>query len=212
MELLTTVLDIFLHLDTSLGRVIQEYGTWTYLILFLIVFCETGLVVTPFLPGDSLLFAAGVLAARNSLYLPTLYILLNAAAVGGNTLNYQIGYFVGPKVFHKEEVKFLSKKHLERTHAFYEKYGGMTIVIGRFLPIIRTFAPFLAGIGKMSYWRFVGFNLLGSIAWVSAFTLGGYFFGNIPVIKENFTLVILAIIVISFMPTLFGFLRARKSH
>jgi len=216
MDFLTVLIDIFLHLDKHLGQVIQTYGLWTYLILFLIIFCETGLVVTPFLPGDSLLFAAGAFAAlpyegRPSLDVWGLYLLLNIAAVLGNTLNYQIGYFVGPKVFHKENVRLFNREYLMRTHKFYEKYGGMTIIIARFVPIIRTFAPFLAGIGKMTYWRFTGYNLIGSVAWVSAFTLGGFYFGNIPVIKENFTLVIMAIIVISFMPTLFGFLKGRKA-
>jgi len=215
MELLTTLIDIFLHLDKHLGQVIQTYGLWTYLVLFLIIFCETGLVVTPFLPGDSLLFAAGAFAAlpyegRPSLDIWMLYLLLNIAAVTGNSLNYQIGYFVGPKVFDTENVRFLKRDYLIRTHNYYEKYGGMTIIIARFVPIIRTFAPFLAGVGKMSYWRFAGFNLLGSVAWVSSFTLGGFYFGNIPVIKENFTIVIFAIIGISVLPTIFGFLNTLK--
>lgn len=210
MDFFASLLDIFLHLDKHLTIVTQNYGLWTYLILFAIIFCETGLVVTPFLPGDSLLFAAGALASLDALNIWGLYIILNIAAVSGNTLNYQIGYFVGPKIFHKDKVRFLNREYLMRTHRFYEKYGGMTIVFGRFLPIIRTFAPFLAGIGKMTYLRFTGFNLLGSMAWVTLFTLGGYFFGNIPVIKHNFSLVIMAIIVISVLPSLIGFFKARQ--
>ncbi len=207
MHILSGFIDVFLHLDSHLNAVILAYGGWTYFFLFTIIFCETGLVVTPFLPGDSLLFASGALAASGSLELMTLYVLLNIAAVTGNILNYQIGNFVGPKVFHLERARFFKKEHLERTHRFYEKYGGFAIVLGRFMPIIRTFAPFLAGVGKMGHRKFLAYNLAGSGAWVSLFLLGGYFFGNIPVVKNHFTIVILAIIIVSMLPSAIAFLR-----
>ncbi len=199
MELITTFTQFIIHLDENLNLLIQNFGIWTYVILFLIIFCETGLVVTPFLPGDSLLFVAGALAAKGSLEVFWLFGILSIAAIAGDTVNYQIGYFVGPKVFHEENT-FLKKEYLERTHKFYEKHGKKTIVFARFLPIIRTFAPFLAGIGKMNYWRFLNYNLIGGIAWIAIFVFGGYFFGNLPIVKQNFTLVILAIIFISFLP------------
>jgi membrane-associated protein len=207
MELANTVIDIVVHLDRYLDLVIRDYGAWTHAILFLIIFCETGLVVTPFLPGDSLLFAAGAVAAGNSLDVGWLFCLLSVSAIAGNTANYWIGYYLGPKVFHKKEVRFLNKKYLERTHRFYEKHGGKTIVIARFIPIIRTFAPFVAGIGFMTYWRFMAYNISAGVAWVGAFLFGGYFFGNLPVVKKNFTLAILAIIVISLLPGVIEFLR-----
>ena len=200
MELIKNFIDIIIHLDKYLNLLIQNYGVLTYLILFLIIFCETGLVVTPFLPGDSLLFAAGAFAAIGALDVLWLLGLLTVAAITGDTLNYWIGGFVGPKVFHKENVRFLNKKHLEHTHQFYDKYGGKTIIIARFIPIIRTFAPFVAGIGKMAYSRFVAYNILGGILWVVAFVISGYYFGNIPAVKQNFTVVIFAIIIISIMP------------
>jgi membrane-associated protein len=206
MDLLAGLIDIFLHLDKHLAAVIGEYGLWTYLILFLIVFCETGLVVTPFLPGDSLLFAAGAFAATGALDPLALFALLNVAAVGGNSLNYQIGYLVGPRVF-RQRSRLFKMEHLVRTQVFYEKYGPMTIVIARFLPIIRTFAPFLAGIGKMSRFRFAAYSVAGSAAWVTLFTLGGYFFGNIPVVKKNFTIAIMTIIIISVLPTIIAVIR-----
>ncbi|MDA8168313.1 MAG: DedA family protein [Nitrospiraceae bacterium] len=209
MHLLTSLLDIFLHLDKHLSLVIQDYGIWTYLILFLIIFCETGLVVTPFLPGDSLLFAAGAFAATGSLELKLLLLLINLAAVLGNAVNYQAGYFAGPKIFQKEDVRLFKREYLERTQHFYEKYGGMTIIIARFLPIIRTFAPFLAGIGRMRYVRFSAYNIVGSLSWASLFIMGGYLFGNIPAVKHNFTMVILAIIVISVLPSVITVLRGR---
>lgn len=209
MELIKSVIDIFMHLDKHLNMIIQNYGLWTYLILFLIIFCETGLVVTPLLPGDSLLFAAGTFAASSSLDAGWLFVLLSVAAVLGDTLNYWIGYFVGPKVFQKENVRFLNKKYLERTHSFYEKYGAKTIILARFVPIIRTFAPFVAGIGRMTYTRFIIYNISGGIAWIALFVFGGYFFGNIPVVRQNFTFVIMAIIIISVMPAVIEFLRHR---
>jgi membrane-associated protein len=204
------LLDVLLHLDRHLALVIQDFGGWTYLILFLIIFCETGLVVTPILPGDSLLFAVGALAAREGgLNLALLLLLLPIAAILGDTVNYWIGHYFGPKIFKKEKSRWLNPKHLERTHAFYEKYGGKTIIIARFLPIIRTFAPFVAGIGSMSYSRFMMFNVVGGIGWILFFVLAGYFFGNIPAVKNNFTLVILVIIVVSTLPPIIEFLRVR---
>jgi len=207
MEMIKTLFDIFMHLDRHLGSVIQAYGIWTYLILFLIIFCETGLVVTPILPGDSLLFAAGAFAAIGALDVLWLFGLLTVAAVAGDTLNYWIGHYLGPKVFHKKDVRFLNREYLDRTHRFYEKHGGKTIIIARFMPIIRTFAPFVAGIGKMTYMRFIGYNVSGGILWIASFVFGGYFFGNIPMVKRNFTLVIVAIIVLSVMPGVIEFLR-----
>jgi len=209
VELVKTVFDIFMHLDKHLGAVIQAYGTWTYLILFLIIFCETGLVVTPILPGDSLLFAAGAFAAIGALEVMWLFILLSIAAIAGDTVNYGIGSFMGPKVFHKENVRFLNREYLDRTHQFYERHGGKTIIIARFMPIIRTFAPFVAGLGKMTYVRFISYNVVGGIVWIAAFIFGGYYFGNIPMVKRNFTLVILAIILLSILPGIIEFVRHR---
>jgi len=210
MDLIVQFIDIVLHLDVYLDTVIRQYGFWTYLILFLIIFSETGFVVTPFLPGDSLLFAAGALAGIGSLHVGYLFALLSIAAVAGNIVNYQIGYFMGPKVFRKEIGLFFKREYLDRTNRFYARYGAITIVIARFLPIIRTFAPFVAGIGRMAYWRFSLYNVVGSIAWTTVFVIGGYYFGNIPVVKKNFTLVILAIIILSVLPSIIGFLKARK--
>ena len=210
MELAAKFIDLFLHLDRHLAELIREYGVWTYAILFLIIFCETGLVVTPFLPGDSLLFAAGALAAGGELNPHTLTLLLSLAAILGNTVNYSIGYALGPQVFHGKKSRFFNKEHLDRTHKFYEKYGGMTIIFARFIPIIRTFAPFIAGIGRMTYTRFTLYNVAAGIAWVAAFIYGGYFFGNLPIVKRNFSVVILAIIVISILPAVFEYLRHRK--
>lgn len=207
MELISGFLDIFIHLDTHLSAVIQSYGTLTYAILFLIIFCETGLVVTPFLPGDSLLFAAGAFAAIGALELHWLMGLLTVAAVAGDTVNYWIGARVGPKVFCKDDVRFFNRKHLDRTHHFYEKYGSKTIIIARFVPIVRTFAPFVAGIGRMAYRRFISYNVIGGILWIAICVFAGYFFGNIPVVKENFSLVILAIILLSITPGIIELLR-----
>lgn len=209
MELLSRFVDLFLHLDKHLNAVIQDYGGWTYLILFLVIFCETGLVVTPLLPGDSLLFAAGTFAALGSLDVGLLFGLLSIAAVAGDTVNYWVGYLVGPKVFHKENVRFLNKKHLARTHEFYERHGGKTIIIARFIPIIRTFAPFVAGIGKMTYWRFISYNVVGGVMWIAICVFAGYFFGNIRVVKQNFSLSIIAIVLISVTPALVEYVRHR---
>lgn len=209
MEWITTFIEYFLHLDKHLNVVIQSYGVWTYLILFLIIFCETGLVVTPILPGDSLLFAAGTFAALGSLRVEVLFVLLSLAAVAGDTVNYWAGYAVGPKVFHQERVRFLNREYLDRTHQFYERHGGKTIIIARFMPIIRTFAPFVAGIGSMTYARFITYNVIGGVAWIGLFVFGGYQFGNIPMVQRNFTFVILAIIFISILPGIVEFLRHR---
>ncbi len=210
MELLKSLIDILLHLDVHLDLVIRSYGFWTYGILFFIIFLETGLVVTPFLPGDSLLFAAGTFAALGSLDLIGVIILLSIAAIAGDTANYWIGHASGPKVFSKEKSRFFNKKYLYQTHQFYEKYGGKTIIIARFVPIVRTFAPFVAGIGSMTYGRFIAYNVAGGIGWVVLLVFGGYFFGNIPFIKQNFSLAIAAIIILSILPGLIEFLRHRK--
>jgi membrane-associated protein len=210
VELLSGFVDLFLHLDRHLAAIVRDYGLWTYLILFLIVFCETGLVVMPLLPGDSLLFAAGALAAVTALDPGWLVALLSVAAVAGDTLNYWIGHKVGPRVFRGTESRLLNREHLERTHRFYERHGGKTIVIARFMPIIRTFAPFVAGVGSMSYGRFLLYNVAGGVAWIVIFVGGGYLFGNIPVVKRNFTLVIMAIIVLSVLPGVVEYLRHRR--
>lgn len=210
MEIIKFLIDFVLHLDRHLGELIQAYGVLTYAILFAIVFCETGFVVTPFLPGDSLLFAAGTFAARGDLDLALLIGLLSVAGIAGDTVNYWIGHKVGPKVFKEEQSRFFKKEHLERTHAFYEKYGGKTIVIARFVPIVRTFAPFVAGIGAMTYWKFITYNVAGGLGWVASLTLAGYFFGNIPLVKRNFSLVIIVIIIISVLPMIIEYLRARR--
>jgi len=209
MELLKDFGDILIHLDKYLDSIIRSYGSLTYGILFLIVFCETGLVITPILPGDSLLFATGTVAALGSLDLSLIIILLSIAAIAGDTVNYWIGYLVGPKVFSKEKSRFFNKEYLDRTHSFYQKYGGKAIIIARFIPIIRTFAPFVAGIGRMTYKRFIIYNILGGIGWIVTFVLGGYFFGNIPLVKNNFALIILAIIIISILPAIIEYLRQR---
>ncbi|MFI5166879.1 MAG: DedA family protein [Thermoanaerobaculales bacterium] len=211
MGLIGQVIDFVLHIDVHLDQIITAYGLLTYLLLFVIVFCETGLVVTPFLPGDSLLFAVGAFAARGSLALGASLLVLAAAAIAGDTANYWIGAVVGPKVFHRENVRFLNRKHLERARAFYERYGGKTIVIARFVPIVRTFAPFVAGIGKMTYGRFLAYNVAGGLAWVLLLVFGGFYFGNIPIVRRNFSLVIIAIIVISMMPALIEVIRQRRA-
>lgn len=209
MEIVSWLFDVFLHLDRHLGEVIAQYGTWTYLLLFVIVFCETGLVATPFLPGDSLLFAAGTFAAIGALDVAWLWILLVTAAVVGDTANYWIGAYIGPRAF-TGRYRFLKKEYLERTHRFYEKQGGKTIILARFIPIIRTFAPFVAGIGAMNYSRFILFNITGGIAWVTLFVLCGYFFASLPVVKDYFSLVVAAIIVISVLPLAYEVFQARR--
>jgi len=210
MELINKILDIALHLDRYLSAIIQQYGLWTYAILFAVIFIETGFVVMPFLPGDSLLFAAGTFAALGALKVGWLIALLAAAAIIGDTVNYWIGHFLGPKVFSKEKARFFKKEHLDRTHAFFEKYGGKTIIIARFVPIVRSFAPLVAGIGRMSYGKFIAYNVIGGVGWVVILTGAGYFFGNIPVVRKNFSLAILAIIALSTVPIVTEFLRHRK--
>lgn len=210
MELLHDFIQIFLHLDKHLAAVIQAYGGWTYLILFLIIFCETGLVVTPILPGDSLLFAIGSFAALGAIKLEYLLIGLTVAAILGDSVNYAIGHYMGPKVFSKTNSRIFKKEYLDKTHRFYEKYGAKTIIFARFVPIMRTFAPFVAGIGAMSYGKFLTYNVVGGVAWICLFVLGGYFFGGLPIVKQNFTLVILAIIALSIMPGVIEFIRARR--
>jgi membrane-associated protein len=210
VELIHTFVDVILHLDKHLDAIIRDFGAWTYAIFFAVIFMETGLVVTPFLPGDSLLFAVGAFAAIGSLDVRLLLALLIIAAIAGDTVNYWAGFFVGPKMFNKEKSLFLNKEHLYRTHRFYEKYGGKTIILARFVPILRTFAPFVAGIGSMNYRTFIVYNVTGGIGWVAVFVLGGYFFGNIPIVKNNFSVVIFAIIFISILPGVIEFLRHRK--
>lgn len=204
-------IDLVLHVDRYLVVILRDYGTLTYLFMFLLIFCETGLVVTPFLPGDSVIFALGALASLGSLDPLFLFALLAGAAVLGNVVNYAIGARLGPAVFTKESSRFFKKEYLDRTHAFYEKYGALTIIVARFMPIIRTFAPFVAGIGRMSYPRFFLFNLLGSLAWVALFLSGGYFFGTMPFVKANFSLVALGIIVVSFIPPVVTAIKVRAS-
>jgi membrane-associated protein len=214
MDLIRHFIDLVLHLDEHLSALAASYGMWTYAILFLIIFCETGLVVTPFLPGDSLLFAVGALAAlpASGLDVFWVFVLLSLAALAGDNVNYWIGHSLGPKVFRAEGSRLLNKKHLERTHQFYAKHGGKTVIIARFMPIIRTFAPFVAGIGRMAYARFLAYSVAGAILWMASFLYAGYFFGNIPFVKKNFTLVVLAIIFISLLPGIIEFLRHRAAQ
>jgi len=213
MELITHYINIFLHLDHYLSSIIQQYGFWTHLILFCIIFCETGLVVTPFLPGDSLLFATGTFAARGELELTVVLALLSVAAIAGDTINYWFGFLAGPKMLERKKIRWVKKEYLDRTHQFYEKYGGETIILARFIPIIRTFAPFVAGIGTMAYPRFLLYNIMGGTFWVVAMTLLGFFFGNIPIVKENFSFVIVVIIVISILPAVIeAFRQRRQTH
>ncbi|NLO90631.1 MAG: DedA family protein [Elusimicrobia bacterium] len=212
MSMLSFTLDLFLHLDKHLNTWAGALGPWLYLLLFAIIFCETGLVVTPYLPGDSLLFAVGALAATpgSPIDLALMCFLLSGAAVLGDTVNYAIGKWLGPKVFSRTDSRWLDRRHLDRAHKFYEKYGGKTIVLARFLPVIRTFAPFVAGIGTMSYAKFISYNIFGGILWTCSFLLLGYRFAELPVVKNNFHYVILAIIVISFIPVVTEYLKARR--
>ncbi len=214
MDFILKLIDIFIHLDEYLGQVIRNYGTWTYMLLFLVIFMETGLVVTPFLPGDSLIFAAGTFAGMGALNIWILWGVLCVAAILGDTVNYWIGHYIGPKAF-SGQVPFLKKKYLDRTHAFYERHGGKTIILARFVPIIRTFAPFVAGIGAMTYSHFITYNVVGGIAWVSLFLFGGYFFGGLKFVQDNFSFVVIAIILISVMPAVIEIIkehgRNRKS-
>jgi membrane-associated protein len=210
MEILSGFLGIILHLDVHLLALVQEYGVWIYAILFAIIFAETGLVVAPFLPGDSLLFVTGALCGMGSLELQILMPLLMLAAFGGDNTNYWIGRLLGLRLINRVGPRFIKPEHLEKTHLFFDKHGGKTIVFARFLPIIRTFAPFVAGIGTMTYRVFVMFSAIGSVAWIGSLTVAGYFFGNIPIIKNNLTLMILVIIFVSFIPAILEFMRHRK--
>ncbi|OHA15900.1 MAG: hypothetical protein A3A10_01760 [Candidatus Tagabacteria bacterium RIFCSPLOWO2_01_FULL_42_9] len=212
MELFSNIVDFFLHFDRYLGAIIQSYGALTYAIISLVIFCETGLVVTPFLPGDSLLFAAGTFSASGALNIKWLFTLLGLAAILGNIINYHIGRFMGPKVFYKENSRIFNKHYLKDAQKFYEKYGAKTIIITRFMPFVRTFAPFVAGIGKMTYWKFMLYNIIGGISWISFFLLGGYYFGNMLLVKKNFSLVVLAIIAISLLPLLLEFFKRRREN
>ncbi len=209
LELFRWFLDFVLHMDRHLPQIVNDIGIWVYAVLFLVIFVETGLVVMPFLPGDSLLFAAGAVAATTSLHPLFLWVLLATAAVLGDTANYWIGHFVGPKVF-TQESRWFKREYLERTHAFYEKHGGKTIFLARFIPIIRTFAPFVAGIGRMRYGYFISYNVIGGIVWTGLFIGAGYFFGNLPIVKENFSLVIIAIILISLIPAVVEYLKEKR--
>jgi membrane-associated protein len=210
MEFVTFLIDFILHIDVHLAQLATAYGPWLFLILFLIIFCETGLVVMPFLPGDSMLFVTGAIAAAGAFNIHLMVATLILAAVLGDSLNYQIGRMIGLKVFDKPDSRIFKRKHLDRTHAFYERHGGKTIIIARFAPIIRTFAPFVAGVGAMRYTRFLPYNIIGAVAWVGAFSYAGYFFGNLPLVKKNLSLLILAIVVISLMPAVMGFIRQRR--
>lgn len=202
--------DLFLHFDTYLSAITSEYGPLVYLLLFIIVFCETGLVVTPFLPGDSLIFATGALAATGSLDLFTLLILLCIAAVAGDTVNYEIGHLLRNRAASNENMRFIKKEHLDRTHEFFEKHGVKTIIIARFVPIIRTFAPFVAGVGTMPYSTFISYNFIGGVGWVTLFLFGGYYFGNLPFVKENFSFVIIGIIIVSLIPGAITYIQSKR--
>ena len=210
MGIIESFIDFVLNLDQHLTGIVQTFGLWTYLILFLIVFCETGLVFTPFFPGDSLIFISGALANNGLLRIEWLFVLLSLAAIIGDTANYWIGHFLGPKLFTKKTARFLKKEYLERTHQFYEKHGGKAIIIARFVPVIRTFAPFVAGIGKMSYRKFITYNVVGGIGWVTIFLLGGYYFGSLQFVKENLSLVSIAIILVSLIPAVVEILSFRR--
>lgn len=211
MDLLLQLIDVVLHVDRHLNALAADYGTWTYFILFMIVFCETGLVVTPFLPGDSLLFAAGALCGAGVLDPNYIFFLLVAAAFTGDNVNYWIGRRVGPAVFERENTRFFKKEHLMKAHAFYERHGGKTVILARFVPIVRTFSPFVAGIARMAYPRFLAYSLGGAAFWVSVFVYTGYFFGNLPFIKRNFSLAIVAVILLSILPGVIEYLRHRQA-
>lgn len=208
MEIISNLIEIFLHVDEYLAEIIAQYGIWTNALLFLIIFLETGLVITPFLPGDSLLFAAGSFAALDVLNPIVLVILLSFAAVLGDTVNYWIGHYIGPKAF-SGNIRFLKKEYLDKTHEFYEKHGGKTIILARFVPIVRTFAPFVAGVGAMTYSKFIAYNIIGGVVWVNIFVWLGYFFGTLPFVQKNFEIAILAIIFVSVLPMVYEFLKAK---
>jgi membrane-associated protein len=210
MEFITFLIDFILHIDVHLAEMAAAYGPWLFLVLFLIIFCETGLVVTPFLPGDSLLFVTGAIAATGAFDIHLMVLTLVLAAILGDTANYYIGRVVGLKVFDRPDSRIFKRKYLDKTHAFYEKHGGKTIIIARFAPIVRTFAPFVAGVGAMGYRRFLSYNVIGAVAWVGSFAYVGYLFGNLPFVKKNLSILILAIVVISLMPAVMEFIRQRR--
>jgi membrane-associated protein len=210
METLAVLWDLAVHLDRHLAAFVAQHGTWVYALLFAIVFCETGLVVTPFLPGDSLLFVTGALAAAGGMDIALVMTVLVLAALSGDNVNYWIGRWSGPRVFHYKESRWFNPKHLERTHAFYEKHGGQTIILARFVPIVRTYVPFVAGIGAMPYLRFLSFSIAGALIWVVSLCSVGYFFGNLPVVKNHLTLVILGIVLLSISPGIIAWLRHRR--
>jgi membrane-associated protein len=215
MRYLEQIFNLVMHLDQHLKEVLAYFGPWCYVVMFLIIFCETGLVVTPILPGDSLLFALGTFAANGSLDLTLLLVLLPIAAILGDSVNYWLGMWIGPRIFRGENVRFLNRKHLDKTHEFYERYGGKTIILARFIPIVRTFAPFVAGMGRMTYRRFMAYNVVGGVVWIFLFVLGGYFWGSIPWVKNNFTVVMLGIVFVSVLPAAIEFgrewLRQRRA-
>ena len=209
MEIILQIVDFIVHIDVHLAQIIQDYNTWTYGILFAIVFAETGFVVTPFLPGDSLIFAAATFAAKGSLNPWLIFITMATAGIIGDGVNYSIGHYIGPRVF-SEDVRFLKREYLDKAHDFFEKHGGKAVVLARFMPIVRTFVPFVAGAGSMTYSKFVVYNVIGAVAWVGLFTTLGYFFGTIPAVEENFTFVIFAIIILSILPPIFEAVRERN--
>ena len=212
MNVISFLIDFVLHMDRYLGQIVAATGYWSYAVIFVVIFIETGLVVTPFLPGDSILFAAGALiATQHVLDVRLLYVIVAAAAILGDTANYWIGHFIGERAFTTNS-RFLKKEYLDRTHTFYEKHGGMTIFLARFIPIIRTFAPFVAGVGKMTYWHFLSYNIIGGLIWPALFLFGGYYFGNIPFIKSNFSLVVIAIVLISLIPAVVEVIRGRRTQ
>ena len=209
MEIIKTLIDFILHIDEHLSFIVNQYGVLSYAVLFLIIFMETGFVITPFLPGDSLLFAAGAIAATSEINIFLLWIILFVAAFLGDTVNYWIGHYLGPKVFEKDS-KFLKKEHLIKAQVFYDKHGGAAIVLARFVPIVRTFAPFVAGIARMTYPHFIMYNIIGGLLWVSIFTFAGYFFGNLPFVQENFHYVVVVIVLLSLVPIIFEWYKAKK--
>lgn len=211
MEFLTEIINVFLHIDKYLGLVIENFGNWSYLILFVIIFIETGVVIMPFLPGDSLVFACGAFAALGHFNPLILFVVMVSASIIGDNVNYAIGKYLGPKIFSKENVKLLNKEHLDKTHKFYEKHGGKTIIFAKFMPIIRTFAPFVAGIGKMSYMKFLMYNITAALCWITTFLFLGYFFGTMPVVQNNFMYVIIAIVLISFAPAVITFIKSKRA-
>jgi membrane-associated protein len=206
------ILDFIIHIDKYLGLIIQQFGALTYIILFLVVFAETGFVVTPFLPGDSLIFAAATLSAQGYIHPIILYIAFLAAAILGDTANYWIGHFIGPKVFSQKKSRFFNPEHLHETQKFFDKYGGKTIIIARFIPIVRTFAPFVAGVGSMQYGKFILYNIVGGVLWVSLFMFGGYFLGTLPVVQKNFHIAIFAIIIVSLLPPIIEIVKNKQKH